>query len=683
MRKALAVILVVMTCLMMVPVRGEASVTRTPYRTYTEDAKGNLILTQDAYVPMESFSHPDFEDIREMRVHDGRIHILDQKKDASAIYVYDTAFALLGTIVLPEDVQRPEGFHVTDGSVYVTDLKDGSEGALHVFDYDPMTFSLTPADVFLKPETPLFGDQTPFLPRKVSVDPRGNVYIISDGALNGVLQMSDTGRFFGFFGANKADTGNIRDRVTQFFSSTRDLVLPPTPTNIAIDPEGFIYTVTQGLKDTGLKKFNVASRNFLPESMSVVQGNVAVAPGNHGNIFTVSIDGVIREYDVEGNLLFSFGGSLIGDTRLGLFSEPVAISILSDNRILVADASAGNIQVFVETAFARDVHRALDAYMESDFDSGILLWEEVLLQNAWFDLAYKGMGHAYMSEGAYRLAMESYRKTDDIEGYSEAFWELRNETIELYVGWFVVVFFLMQALFWVKAWINRKGRTVLPSAWHERMARVKDTVTWKRLAHPFKVIRHPLDTFYDIKRKNDTSVHVATGLYVMMGVVYFVKNGLSNYIFVGDIMDRNIFLDLFLLYGGILVFLVMNYLVCSIREGSGKFSEVYIGFSYVLLPVMLVNVLMTGVSNVLTLNEMFIYGYIHQIATVWSVILGFFMVKDIYDYDVGETIGNIMVTMFSMVVAVFVGFMMYVVFNQSVTFFEELVREAILRVQGF
>ncbi len=675
-------VLVSLLTLISLTTTSEASVIQSPYRTYTEDAKGNLILTQDAYLPVQSFAHPDFENIREMRVAQDLVYVLDQKKDASAIYVFDMAFEHQATIELPEDVMKPEGFHVVNETLYVTDLKDGNEGAIYVFDLDMTTFEMTARDVFFKPDTPLFGENTPFLPRKIVVDSRGNLYIISDGALNGVLQMSDTGRFFGFFGANKADTGRIRDAITRFFSSETDLVLPPTPTNVAIDPEGFIYTVTQGLEETGLKKFNVASRNFLPETLSVIQGNVAVTAGNYQNILTISIDGIIREYDVEGNLLFSFGGSLIGDTRLGLFRNPVAISTLSDNRLLVADSTSNLVQVFSETEFASYVHLALEKYMESDFESGITLWQEVLLYNSWFDLAYKGMGHAYMSEGNYRLAMDAYRKTNDADGYSEAFWELRNETIELYVGWMVAAFFLIQVFFWIKGALNRKDVTVLPASWHAKAKQIRTTATYRRFVHPFKIIRHPLDAFYDIKRQIDTSVFVATLIYGMVAVLYFVKHMMSNYIFVGNIMDRNIFLDLFMLYGGLSVFLIMNYLVCSIREGSGRFREVYIGLAYVLIPIMLVTVIMTVVSNVLTLNEAFIYGYIHQIGYVWSAILGYFMIKDLYFYDVGETFVNIVITMFSMVVVVFVGFMMYVVFNQSITFFEEVIREAILRAKG-
>jgi tetratricopeptide (TPR) repeat protein len=682
MKKMMMLFLLVAILFIQLSVPSEA-MTQIPYRTYTEDASGNLILTQDAYIPVGIIPFSNFANIRELQVYNSKIYVLDVHQDESRIHIFNEDFSFKTSLSLPTDVIRPEGFYVTAQFLYIADLGTNDEGRIHVFSINHENDTIVLENVFLKPDTPLFGAETPFLPRKIVVDSRGNLYVISEGALNGVLQMSRTGRFFGFFGANRADVSRLRSAFRSFFPTQRQIVLPPTPTNVAIDEEGFVFTVTEGLSDTGLKKFNVASRNFLPDSLNVIQGNVAVATGNYQNVYTLSKDGIIREYDVEGNMLFSFGGSMIGDNRLGLFRNPVAISVTKDHKILVADSEANNIQIFNYTEFAGYVHRALESYQDSDFDEGIALWNDVLLYNSWFELAYKGIGHAYMSLGDYELAMESYQRTNYVAGYSDAFWELRNIYIENYIGWLVILFFGVQILYVIKRAYNQKGYTVLPKKYHQWNNRFKESLVYLEWTHPFKIIRKPLDTFYDIKRNIRTSTKVSTAIYLLVGVTYFVRLLFTNYIFIGPLENQTIMLNLLMIYGGLFVFLVMNYLVCSIREGSGFFKEVYIGLSYTIFPIILVTLVMTFVSRGLTLNEIFIYQYIHQIVYIWSGFLVYFMIKDIYYYDVGETFLNIGITMFAMVVVIFVGFMGYVIFNQSFNFFQEIIREAILRVQGY
>lgn len=663
--------------------------TAVPYATYTENAQGELILTQDAYIPVASIEHADFSALKELQLFQSSIYVLSQSVTAlgqapteNQLVIFDLNFQYLHTLSLPSIVKKPEGFYVTESNLFIADSGVDDLGYVHIFSYNPLTYAIVYEQSIGKPETPLFGESTPFIPKKIAVDPRGNLYIISEGALNGVLQMSDSGRFFGFFGANKSDSSRLRNVFNSIIPLNRQIVLPPTPTNLAIDHEGFIYTVTEGLAKTGLKKFNVASRNFLPSQLNVIQGNIDVTTGNFNNIYTLSNNGIIREYDIEGNMLFSFGGSQLGDTRLGLFQKPVSIIVTPDNKLLVADEQAKNIQIFDYTEFASYVHLAIQNYQDVNFEEGIRLWNDVLLYNGWFDLAYKGIGNAHLSQGNYREAMTSYRRTNDIEGYSNAFWELRNVYIETYVGLLVVLFFGVQGLYLVKRSYNQKGHFILPKSWHEKADRVKQTESYRMIVQPFKIIRHPLDSFYDIKRKNHTSVLVSTIIYLMIAVVYFIQLFVTNYIFIGEIEQESVIVNLLLIYAGLFIFIVMNYLVCSIREGSGFFKEVYIGVSHAIVPIMIITILMSFLSRVLTLNEIFIYQYVYQIGYVWTAILIYFLVKDIHYYDVGETFMNIGVTVFSMIVLAFVFFMGYVIFNQSFTFFEEVIREAILRVQG-
>jgi hypothetical protein len=55
---------------------------------------------------------------------------------------------------------------------------------------------------FGRPTSASFGDTT-YKPMKVAVDNRRNMYILSEGVYNGIIQLSNAGEFLGYFTSNK------------------------------------------------------------------------------------------------------------------------------------------------------------------------------------------------------------------------------------------------------------------------------------------------------------------------------------------------------------------------------------------------------------------------------------------------------------------------------------------------
>jgi hypothetical protein len=89
---------------------------------------------------------------------------------------------------------------------------------------------------------------------------------------------------------------------------------------------------------------------------------------------------------------------------------------------------------------------------------------------------------------------------------------------------------------------------------------------------------------------------------------------------------------------GILVpfglWVISNYLVCSIRDGDGKLSEVFQGSALTLLPMIITLPILTFISQGLTLNELFIYDVVFGIGVSFTVIYYFIIVKEIHFYDI-------------------------------------------------
>jgi len=122
-----------------------------------------------------------------------------------------------------------------------------------------------------------------------------------------------------------------------------------------------------------------------------------------------------------------------------------------------------------------------------------------------------------------------------------------------------------------------------------------------------------------------------------------------------------------------------NYLVSTISDGEGRVRDVIIGSAYSLFPYALIVLPVAVISNVLTLNEEFIYTFSLNIMWAWTGIMFFIMVKEIHNYTFSETVKNVLLTIFTMALFVLAGYILYVLFNQLFDFVSAIVQEIGLR----
>ena len=287
----------------------------------------------------------------------------------------------------------PTGVYVDDdGFIYVAD-----RGGKKAYKMDATGLVV---QEYTKPSSPLFGSDE-FQPKKIVTDSSDNVYILNNGS-RGLAQFTQDNEFLGYFGTNSIQP-SLRT-VLQFIFYTKEqrenlyLLSPAEISNVAIDDRGLIHTVTLGEESTGVKRLNINGENLLGEVYNLPDlQDVYVGP--IGNIYTITKSGYIYEYDIEGNLLFAFGGQDESNQVQGLFNVPSAIAVDSSYNLYVLDGSSNELQIFTPTDFADMVHNALYLYQEGLYVESRDPWLEVLKMNDMFDLAHKGLGNAYYALG--------------------------------------------------------------------------------------------------------------------------------------------------------------------------------------------------------------------------------------------------------------------------------------------
>jgi hypothetical protein len=123
-----------------------------------------------------------------------------------------------------------------------------------------------------------------------------------------------------------------------------------------------------------------------------------------------------------------------------------------------------------------------------------------------------------------------------------------------------------------------------------------------------------------------------------------------------------------------------NYLVSTISDGEGRVRDVVIGTAYSLFPYVIFALPIALISNLLTLNEVFLHSFSLNLMWAWLGIMLFIMVKEIHNYSFAETVRNVLITLFTMALFVLTGYILYILFNQLFDFVSAIAQE--LRLRG-
>jgi sugar lactone lactonase YvrE len=690
--KKILIIFFMMAALFLIPSH-DLEANGLPYRTFTySQSTRRFVFTQDAYLPLSiSYNLAGYQLQNPLDItidKNDNVYITDfgtepdpNQPGTSRAYGRVIKYSLSDdeVVTIGEDtLKQPSGVHVgLDGHLYVAD-NGNKKGYQFLFDNTLNTYSL--GTVYEKPVgTPFFSESDPFDPTKIVTDKGHNVYLLLAGNINGLVEYENNGNFFGFFGGNTIP--NTWDNILRFIlfdeQQRREWfqMIPKPVYNTAISNEGLILTTTRG--DMGYLKLNIANLVF---SQSIWgHTNVEdVFVGPYNTIFTVSSDGYIVEYGPDGSVLFVFSGPDQFEQK-GLFNQPTGIAVDSRNNLFVIDRGTKALQVFIPTDFADLVHYAIQLYQDGRYVESLEPWQEVLKMNSLFDLANKGIADAYFAQMDYENAREYYQIARDPDGYSNAFWEVRN-TFLLTSGSFIVTLTLIFiVLFIFDRFIHLSLLIKKPVMILKRYLNQFDL--YKELMFPFYIFKKPDDGYYGIKREGKGSNLSATIYILLFFLAYVFYTFNTSFLFNPVIPSEiNVFQQMITIFLPFFLFVLANYLVCSIRDGEGKLSDVYQASAYTLLPLIITLPLASIVSNGLTYNESFIFTTLMFVGIFVTILYFIIMVKEIHFYDLKPTIFNILITIFTALMILAVVFIVYLLLSEVFTLISDVIREVILRV---
>ena len=633
--------------------------------TYTPGVDGGWVRTQDAYQVTEVILQElTLNGPQDMLVRDGVLYIADTGSGKVILYELSTKTVTewgLGELTSPAGL-----FLTEDKQLYVA---DNVAGEVVVFDELGKV-----TQRYGRPTTVTFGSDATYRPSKVVVNAGGTIYVVSEGSYDGMIQLDAQGEFLGYFGYNNNPL-TAWDYIAEYlFTDEMKAQLtnrvPFSFKNASIDSKGMIYTVTQSAEGNALKKHDVAGHNLLDNKMVDEKDFVDVCIGPGQRIYTTTGTGLLFEYDSNGEVLFTFGGRAIAEERNGVFTTVSAITCDEMGRLYVLDAERGLVHVLKATDYARNYHDAIDLYNSGDYEGSALLWQHIKAVGGTSFYAENYLAQCLFEQGNYEAAAAHYRQAGNISGYSEAYWQIRNNDIAKYLPYIAIaIAVILVASFLFKHFYHPENRVQKPNMWRDDSKML------------LRVLRHPIDTFYSIRRENKGHIVTALVLYVVEYLLFMAYFFGSGFVLIGNsAKSASVLFYSCMFWAPVVLFVISNYLVCEVGEGKARFRDVFISTAYILAPFVVFIPFVILISHVITGNELALLTLGIVAIIGWIFVNLLIATKEIHLFEMGEAIRHLLITVFLMAVIVLALSLIFMLCDELINIVIAVAKEVQFRV---
>jgi hypothetical protein len=197
---------------------------------------------------------------------------------------------------------------------------------------------------------------------------------------------------------------------------------------------------------------------------------------------------------------------------------------------------------------------------------------------------------------------------------------------------------------------------------------------------PLHVILHPFDGFWDMKYEGKGKLRVALLiLFLLVLVMIFQRQYAGFLVNYNDPMTMNSLNEFKYVLLPYILWCVSNWAVSTLMEGEGKFKDIVMATSYSLVPIILIFLPATVISNFMALEETSFYWLSLSIALLWSLYLLFVGTMTVHQYSAAKTIVTMFLTVIAMLIIIFLGLLVFSLIQQVVEFMYRVYQEIVYR----
>ncbi len=680
------------------------------YETTTFQFDGTRIKTPHAYetkqvlgaleLQVDSLNQPNDVFVDEKN----NVYIADTGN--SRVLCYDESFKLIKIIEEFETqdgndyLTEPRGVFVTQkGEIYIADT--GNERIVHLgADYKLIR-------IIGKPDTNLLQESFVFSPTSVTVDDYGRIFVVASNVIYGLIELDEsTGEFKSFFGAKRVVYNPIdylwRSFMTEAMIQRVDSNVPTEYNNVVVDKEGFVYVTSSAYDVNGLladiQARNNAGRNtpirklnqngddilvrkgyfppvgYIPvndkDPEKKLSNMIDITLGEHG-IYSVLDSKMNRifTYSQEGDLLYEFSGF---SAQNGCSHIPMSICY-KGNDILLLDSGLNRLTVFKQTEYGSLISSALEMYQKSKYDESTVYWQQILTENANFDIAYDGIGRSMLNKNENREAMKYFQLSNNRKLYSRAFKEYRNELANRYLLLIVVVLAaIIAAIVLLHRWIKARN--------YSDKYKSKRGGLLNQILYAFHLLFHPFDGYWDAKHEKRGSLKAANIVLAAATITIILQKIMTAYLFNQNYFEPiNVFSTALGVLGPVFLFAIANWCFTSLMDGSGKFKDIYVVTTYSLFPIVLLRLPLIPLSYLFILDEGVYITAINSFSLIWVVFLIFCGILVVHEFTFGKNVGICILSIVGMAIIIFIILLLLTTFQYIISFINTIILEIVLR----
>jgi len=205
-----------------------------------------------------------------------------------------------------------------------------------------------------------------------------------------------------------------------------------------------------------------------------------------------------------------------------------------------------------------------------------------------------------------------------------------------------------------------------------------------KIKHLPYLLFHPFDGFYEARHRGKGSGLLAVILLFIFGVMQIASVQYTGFVFIYVHIYGIQSVELF--FSGvlpILLFIISNWSVAALMNGSGRFKDIFMVMCYAIVPLIIASLLHIIFSNILVFEELIILRSITVIGLIWFGLLVFSGLCMVHEYSAGRNIAALLATAVAAIIIVFLVVLYLMLMSTVISFVQVIFREITGRMFQF
>lgn len=203
----------------------------------------------------------------------------------------------------------------------------------------------------------------------------------------------------------------------------------------------------------------------------------------------------------------------------------------------------------------------------------------------------------------------------------------------------------------------------------------------KTLKYSLYVIVHPADGMWDLIHAKRGSYAAANFIVILTLLTHVWKLQYTSFLFIDVNWETvNILMEICSILLPLAIFCICNWACTTLFDGKGHLGDIYKGTAYALTPYVLIQIPLIIISHFVTKDEGTFYNVFSNITLIWCGILIFMAMMMINQYSFGKALLFTIITLFGMLVFIFIMLLFFSMISQGVAYFVSLGREIMFRL---